>query len=154
MKPMKRLMSVLTGSLLVSSFLLVNPATTRAGVVFQDTVCYPYLVSNSVCMKEDQNFGGDNVLISQSGNASNLSQISVTTGDHGCKGGGFFENSNWNDCITSLHIVLTTGHSFCMYRDAGYQVFLYRWTGPKPDTLYTNLGDQISSFKFITSGDC
>ena len=152
---------VALGSLFLLIVSSAFPSFVSAGVVFQDTTCTQYLVSNAVCIFEDSNGNGDNVLISQQGNVADLSTVRVTTGDHGCAYFPFYERSSWNDCISSIRIVLTAGHSFCLYHDKDYSPVVgwlqpFRYVGPLNATLRNfgwgpgggGMNDEISSIKW------
>jgi hypothetical protein len=146
---MKRRLAIIAATILLfSNGSFPSPA---AAVVFNATSCSAYFVSNTICFYEDPGAGGDNVLVAQSGTSSDLTGIAVTTGDHGCKGGGFFENSDWNDCISSFWIKLTSGHTYCVYDNVNFSLLDAKFTGPMAATLVgypTIYGDALSSFRF------
>lgn len=140
------------GLLAIAALLMsMLPSTARAAV-FQDTTCQGYLVNQTACFYEDANLGGDNVLISQFGNVSNLGNVSVTTGDKHCFAFPVFgDYPNWNDCITSMTVQIAAGHALCLYRDANYSTLLQRIPGPRLNSFEfsgSNMNDSITSFRW------
>lgn len=104
----------------------------------------------------DHGDGDDRVFICSSN--SNL-----TNADHTlpgtCANGQFQGGNDWNDCASSVWVVLSGNTSkFCIYKDLTYQHVLWTWTGPFDQrqnlTAIPGANDQVTSLKVGVLASC
>lgn len=65
------------------------------------------------------------------------------------------DTSSWNDCVSSITLVVPQNRRLCLYRDKNYENLLVSfpgpWIGQRRDlTDYAGANDNLSSLKFVT----